>query len=208
MAKAIVIIDFSPNIYTDINLFNKASYIVNCLLNNANYIELAEAVLAIKAKTDAFYTLMVKKKNSNKQITAEKKVARAELESILSSTGSKIQIMSDINEQMIVNAGYDMKRKGTPIGVLPMPTNITVAASASLGSLDIKWDSVAHANIYELRYTTAPSTPESTWIHISSTRHKLTIAGLTRGQAYAIKITAVCTDPHRVWSDEIICYAM
>lgn len=208
MTKAKVIIDFSPNCYTDLNLSQKATIIARCLLDNPNYHTLAEVALEIQAKKDVFFALLSQKHVSNKRQTVEKKIARAELESILSSTGGKVQTLSGDNELLIINAGYDVKRKGTPIGMLAMPANLTANPSAAHGSLDIKWDVVPHASLYELLYTFAPSTPESAWIHMTSTRHKLIIPNLIRGQAYAIKVTAVGTDPRRVWSDEIISYVV
>jgi hypothetical protein len=208
MTKAKVIVDFSPNRYTDIKLSQKAAYIVLCLLNNPNFLELAEEVLAMQLKKNAFHVLLTKKQERSKQQTVEKKSLRAELESILSSTGGRVQTLSGDNELLILNAGYDVKRKGAPIGMLAMPTNLTANPGAAHGSLAMKWDSVARASMYELLYTTAPSTPDIVWIHISTTRHKLTLSNLTRGQAYAIKVAAAGTDPRRVWSDEIISYVM
>src|SRR5665647_470172 len=116
MTKAKVIIDFSPNCYTDLNLSQKATIIARCLLDNPNYLALAEVALEIQAKKDVFFALLSKKHVSNKRQTVKKKIARAELESILSSTGGTVQTLSGDNELLIINAGYDVKRKGTPIG--------------------------------------------------------------------------------------------
>ena len=76
------------------------------------------------------------------------------------------------------------------------------------GSLEISWEVVPNAYMYEIEYTEAPSTPEGKRTRTSSTKHKAVLDGLTRGMAYAIRVAAAGSDPGRVWSDEIISYVM
>ena len=42
----------------------------------------------------------------------------------------------------------------------------------------------------------------------STTKHKIVVDGLIRGQAYSIQVAGAGSDPGRVWSDAIISYVM
>lgn len=62
--------------------------------------------------------------------------------------------------------------------------------------------------MYEIEHTLNPETDKSPREHTLTTKHKVVIDGLTRGQAYAIRVAAAGSAPGRVWSDEIISYVM
>ena len=101
-----------------------------------------------------------------------------------------------------------MKRKPAPVGLLERPADVTANPGPRRGSLEISWNVVPNAYLYEMQYTEAPSTDDSKWIHTSNTKRKVVIDGLIRGKAYSIKVAAAGSDPGRVWSDEIISYVM
>jgi len=208
MGKAKVILDYSSNRYNDQEMSVKATTIGDDLTGNPSFPTLADAATAIKAKNAAFITLLSKMSDGNKQVTIEKNQVREDLENLLSSTAVKVQDISGGDELLILSAGFDVKRKPAPVGVLERPANVTAKAGPTRGSLEISWDVVPNAYIYELQYTEAPSSPESKWIRISNTKHKVVLDGLVRGKAYAIQVAGAGSDPRRVWSDEIISYVM
>ena len=141
-------------------------------------------------------------------MTIEKNQVRQELEDLLGSTAVKVQDISGGNELLILSAGFDLKRKPAPVGLLERPANVTANPGPTRGSLEISWDVVPNAYIYELQYTEAPSSGDSKWMRISNTKHKMVIDNLVRGKAYAIQVAGAGSDPRRVWSDEIISYVM
>jgi hypothetical protein len=208
MAKSKVIVDFSSNRYSDNELYVKCVSIAASLTANPNYPTMTETVVQIKTKNDHFGGLLAKMQEGNKQVTVEKNTVRVELETLMGTTASKVQEISGGDELLILNAGFDVKRKAAPVGVLEMPANVTAKAGATRGSLEINWNVVPNAYIYELQYTEAPSTDSSVWQHVSNTKHKVVIENLIRGKAYCIKVAGAGSDPRRVWSDEIISYVM
>jgi hypothetical protein len=203
-----VIVDYSTNRYSDRELNLKATTISGNLTENPSFPTLAQTAAAIKAQNDIFGGLLARMPEGNKQLTLEKNQARAWLESMLGATATKVQDLSGGEELLILSTGFDVKRKAAPIGLLGMPANVTAKAGATRGSLEISWDVVPNAYIYELQYTEAPSTETSVWQRTSNTKHKITIENLVRGKAYAIRVAAAGSDPRRVWSDEIISYVM
>ena len=75
------------------------------------------------------------------------------------------------------------------------------------GSLEMTWDVVNGAYIYEIRYTQNPKTDASVYTNLTSTKRKILIENLTPGQTYSLQVAGVGSDPKRVWSVEIIsCY--
>jgi len=208
MAKVKVTVDYSTNRYSDLELKSKGDNVVICLTDNPKFVTLVAIVALIKAQLIEFGNLLALMPQGNKQVTLDKNKSRAILENLLGSTALQVQDLSGGDEGTIIGAGFDVKRKPAPIGLLERPTKLEAKEGPIRGSLEVSWNVVPNAYIYELQYTEAPSTDDSKWIRISSTKRKLIIDGLIRGKAYAIKVAAAGTDPGRVWSDEIISYVM
>jgi len=208
MAKAKVIVDYSTNRYSDIELSNKADTVVTGLTDNPAFPTLASKATEIKAVNDNFRSLLARMAEGSKQVTLEKKDARISLENLLGSTAVKVQDLSGGEELLINTTGFDVKRKPIPVGELECPEKVKATPGSSRGTLEVTWEVVPNAYIYELKYTEAPSSDDSKWIQTSNTKRKIVIDGLTRGKAYAIQVAAAGSDPRRVWSDEIISFVM
>jgi len=208
MAKVKVIVDYSNNRYSDSELNVKAGSISTNLATIPAFQTLVPISVIIKTLNDEFGVWLAKMPDGNKQTTLAKNQSRLALEKILGTSALKVEDICAGDEILILSAGFDVKRKATSIGVLDMPGNVTAKAGATRGSLEINWNVVSNAYIYELQYTEAPSTENSKWIRTSNTKHKVVIENLVRGQAYCIQVAAAASDPRRVWSDEIISYVM
>jgi hypothetical protein len=204
-----VSLDFSTNQYPDAQLKVKASTIASSLDGNTNYPTLADNVTSIRAKITIFDDYLSKMADGNRQVTAQKNIARNELTDVLCDTGRLVQNISKGDEVMILSSGYDMTRKASPsVDVLDQPTNIVVKAGKISGSLEISWGVVEHARSYELRYCNAPKTDASIYEKLTTPKRKITLEGLVPGQQYLIQIAGVGSDPRRAWSLEITSFVM
>jgi hypothetical protein len=208
MPKAKVIVDFSTNRYSDLALKNKADNIVICLTDNPKFATLAPKTTQIKVQVDDFGSFLARMAQGNKQLTLAKNQSRSVLEDLLGSTATQVQDLSAGDEEIIISAGFDVKRKPTPVGILERPDNVKANPGPTRGSLEISWNVVSGAYMYEIEYALNPETENSQREHTSTTKHKAVIEGLTRGQAYAVRVAAAGSDPGRVWSDAIISYVM
>jgi len=208
MAKAKVIVDFSTNRYSDLELKNKGDSIAVCLTDNPIFARLATLLEQLKAQLIVFGNLLALMPQGNRQVTIDKNKSRVVLEDLLGTAALHIQDLSAGDESVIVSAGFDVKRKPTPVGLLERIDKVVANPGPRRGSLEISWDVVPNAYLYELEYTESPSTPDSKWIRLSTTKHWVIIDGLIRGQAYAFRVAGAGSDPGRVWSDEIISYVM
>ena len=208
MSKAKVIVDFSTNRYSDLELKNKSDNIVICLTENPKFVTLAPKATLIKAQVDDFGSYLARMAQGNKQLTNEKNQSRSGLEDVLGSTALQVQDLSNGDENFIISAGFDVKRKPTPVGLLERPANVVANPGPRRGSLEISWDVVPNARLYELEIIEYPLTDKSVRQRTSNTKHKIIIDGLIRGQAYSIEVAGAGSDPGRVWSDAIISYVM
>ena len=208
MGKAKVIVDYSSNRYSDLELKNKGDNIVICLTDNPKFASMAPSVTLIKAQLVDYGNWLALMPQGNRQVTIDKNNSRKLLENMLSTAALQVQEISGGDESIIVSSGFDVKRKPMPVGLLDRPENVQANPGPTRGSMEISWDVVDNAYLYEVEYTEAPSTPESKWLRTSTTKHRIVIDGLIRGKAYAYKVAGAGSDPGRVWRDEIISYVM
>jgi len=204
-----VSLDFSTNQYPDAQLKVKSSTIASNLDGNTNYPTLADNVTAIRAKTTVFDDYLSKMADGNKQLTAQKNIARNELVDVLCDTGRLVQNISKGDDVMILSSGFDMTRKAVPtVDVLDQPSNVTVKAGKLPGSLEMSWDAVEHARSYEVRYCKMPKTDTTVYEKLTTPKRKITLDGLVQGQQYLIQVAGVGSDPRRAWSSEVLSYVM
>jgi len=208
MSKTKIIVDYSTSRYTDSELNVKARIINSSLTANDHFPTLADAAGSIKQQNDLFTVSLENMKNGGKQATLDKNNAREILETLLRSTAISVQEISGGNESLILEAGFDVSRKPVPVGILDRPVNLRAKEGPTRGSLEINWDVVENAYVYEVEYTKAPSIANSVWKHLTISKHRLVINDLMRGEGLAIRVAAVGSDPSRNWSDEIISYVM
>jgi hypothetical protein len=208
MGKTKVIMDYSTNRYSDSEFGVKTETIATNLADNPDFPTLKVTAGEIKTQGDIYRGWLARMPEGNKQVTLSKNQSRGLLEGMLGDTALKVQDLSGGDEKLILSTGFDVKRKPTPVGLLERIEKVVANPGPRRGSLEISWDVVANAYLYEMQYTEAPSTEDSKWIHTSNTKRKIVVDGLTRGKAYAIKVAAAGSDPGRVWSDEIISFVM
>ncbi|ADQ78820.1 hypothetical protein Palpr_0664 [Paludibacter propionicigenes WB4] len=208
MAKAKVIVDFSANRYSDLELKNTAETIGENLLHTPQFQGMTEIANNIRIQAADFGTWLIQMRDGNKQVTLSKNQSRALLEGLLSTAAVKVQDISNGDEKLILDAGFEVKRKPAPVGLLERPANVVANPGPRRGSLEISWDVVPNARLYELEIIESPVTDKSVRQRLSTTKHKMIIDDLIRGQAYSIAVAGAGSDPGRVWSDAIISYVM
>jgi len=208
MGKVKVIVDYSPNRYSDLELKNKADNIVVCMTGNLKFVSLEPKVLQIKTQNDVFDSYLVRTNQTGKQFTLEKSQVRSVLEGYMGSTALQVQDITNGDEAAIISAGFDVKRKPTPVGLLERPEKVVANPGPTRGSLEISWEVVPNARMYEVEIVEYPETDKSVRQRTSTTKHKIVVDGLIRGQAYSIQVAGAGSDPGRVWSDAIISYVM
>ncbi|MBP1639438.1 MAG: hypothetical protein H6Q17_1021 [Bacteroidetes bacterium] len=205
MAK--VSTDFSSHNFTDNGLCVKANSISDGLTDNPDFASLATVATQIRSESNALLDLLTKMNSGNKQLTVQKRNARAALENTLHTVAYKVQDLSGGDESKILSTGFDVIQKPSPVGLLDQPINVQVKQGKISGSLELSWDVVDHAHSYEVRCTKNPKTTESVYQITTTTKSKAVVSGLDLGQTFSLQVAGVGSDPRRVWSVEVVsCY--
>jgi hypothetical protein len=208
MGKSYLSINFSSNNFPDKDLNVKTNTIIESLTDNVTYAAIAADVVILKGKNDVFGGYLSRMVAGNKQLTAEKNVARKDLEDFLHVIGNRVQDISGGSEVLILSSGFDLRRKPTPVGMLDMPTNVTVTPGKQSATLNVTWDVVNNAYNYVVRQTKAPVTESSVWKEIHTSKHNLLLDSLPLGEPIAIQVAGLGSDPRIVWSPVVVAYCM
>ncbi len=208
MGKSYLSINFSSNNFSDKALNVKVNTIVESLTGNRTYLAIADDVVTLKGKNDVFGGFLSRIVDGNKLLTAEKNVARKDLEEFTKVVGNRVQDISGGNEVLILSSGFDLRRKPTPVGMLDMPNNVKVTPGKQSATLNISWDVVENAYNYVVRTTKAPVTESSIWTEMHTSKHNLLLTSLPLGEPIAIQVAGLGTDPRIVWSTVVVAYCM
>jgi hypothetical protein len=206
MAK--ISLNFSQNTYSDASLKVKASTVATSLDGNVYFPTLKENVVTLKVKITTFDDFLSRMESGNKQLTAQKKVARTDLVDTLCETGRLVQNISKGDEVILLSSGFDLNRQPTYVEILDQVHNVTVKPGKIPGTLLVEWDGVDHAHSYEVRYARLPITEATIYTIVTTSRQSIFLEGLVQGQQYAIQVAGVNSDPHRAWSIEVTSYVM
>lgn len=205
MEKVKVCVDFSVKRYSDKDLEALGKNVGEKLSSGTDYPSLVDTGKAIMSAATQFGSLLIEMLDSNKQTTALKNEAREVLVNALTGGALSVQKESNGNEIMIRKSGYDIVIRSTaPVGVLPQVLNVQTKQGPYTGSIEIRWDGVEKASFYEVRYTPYPATADSVYMTRIFSKTKNALDGLNTGIKYVVNVSAIGTDPHRIWSVDVI----
>ena len=203
-----VLNNFSSSKYPDPAFQVLGQEVLEHMTDNPRFITPAPTLTEVQTALTEFVNTVGKVKYGSREDVLNKKAARATLESLMRGLASYVQSVSKGDEAIIISSGFDVSKQAAPIGPLPMPTGIQITAGSTRGSLYISWDSIKDAHSYIVEYIEYPYAEMAAWYHIGCTRSNATISNLTRGKQYAIKVTAIGSDPSRLASDEFFSFVM
>ena len=207
MGNAKVITSFGTNLYSDTELTNQTNQIGDLMSTDPQFSSLSTNIGVLKGINENLQILVSKALNGDHTVIAQKKFARIDLENQLKSIALQVQTLSDGDELVIRSAGFDVKRKSEPVGELDKPTNLIAVAGSRAGTINVSWNVVPNALMYEVAYTPYPITPNSVWIWFTCSKHTTTIEDIPELTKYCIKVAGAGSDPRRDWSDIVTGFA-
>lgn len=194
--------------YREDELNIKTSVIIQCLTGNSHFPTPQPSLAEINQSRMAFLDALVASKTGDKQATLHKKECRSILEKQLELLGLYVNMNCLDNEVIAKSSGFEIKKKGKPVGILAKPSNLRVVNGPVKGTLIANTDKINRAKSYIYQITTAPLTETSIWeTHVSS-RKKMVFENLPSGTEYAIKVAAVGKEPILVYSDVVFSYVL
>jgi hypothetical protein len=180
-----------------------ASTIVAGMTDNENFPNPTPALADVKAAAMAYENALAATLMGGIVITAEKNARRKELEKLLFDLSLYVQLNCKNDLSILLSSGYHARKPKTSVGMLEKPSYFTVEYGPYPGSIKRSLKKIKGAGSYQYEYAAAPVDNTTQWAKQVATRRTKVIEGLTSGREYAFRVTAIGTDPTRVYSDVI-----
>lgn len=177
------------------------------ITSNPNFTTPSPTVAAMSAGISDFnqkLNAVVQARNALKEATNLKDVSRANLEALYKARAAYVQITSNGNSALILNAGFPLRSTPSPIGELPPPMNFRVELNGTIGKMILNWNSVLKAKGYLVECAVAGG-PTLDWKLIEvGGKPTLTLWNQEVGVTYVFRVAAVGGAGGRSpWSTEV-----
>jgi len=161
---------------------------------NPNYATPSPTVAVMAAGIADFnqkLNAVVQARNALKEATNLKDVSRANLENLYKLRAAYVQVMSNGNTALILNAGFPVRSTPSPIGELPPPINLRVDLNGTVGKMILNWNAVHKARGYLLECAVAgEATLDWKLIEVGG-KPTLTLWNQEVGVTYVFRVAAV-----------------
>jgi hypothetical protein len=150
---------------------------------------------AVKADVDALDTLEQETLHGGEAKNTLKKLSKKKLLATISALTGYIQTTTFGDEDQILSAGYELKRKPVKLGMLLPPVNFRAVFGMHAGEIILRWAGVYGRTDYLIQMSSDPTKPEL-WTDIPNGRTgkvRFVVSGLTSGQVYYFRIFTICT---------------
>ena len=134
---------------------------------------------------------------------SEQNQSAAAFKQAMAQVASWVASQSALDPNKIMTAGFNLKRGNTTLGALPAPTAFEVWPGAAEGTMDLFWGRVHGAKSYLIECALAGSESLDWKMVATSTNTKVSVSGLTSGQKYLFRVSAVGTAGQSPWSAPI-----
>lgn len=134
---------------------------------------------------------------------SEQNQSAAAFKQAMAQVASWVASQSALDPNKIMTAGFNLKRGNTTLGALPAPTAFEVWPGAAEGTMDLFWGRVHGAKSYLIECALAGSETLDWKMVATSTNTKVSVSGLTSGQKYLFRVSAVGTAGQSPWSAPI-----
>ncbi len=176
---------------------------------NPNFTSPTPSVAALTAGGDSLETLFNEAKAArlaSKSKTGLLDDQSAAVDLLVNQLANYVDTMSNGDAAIIESAGFATRATPTPVGPLPAPTDLQVAASEHPGSADIRWKNVGGAKAYLVERAQENSTLNWTMIG-TSTKSEASYNSMVSGTKYWFRVAAIGTAGQSAWSDPVPLFA-
>lgn len=127
------------------------------------------------------------------------RLRRKEMLAMVRRLAAYVQATSAGNEEIILSSGFDVVRRGAPLGPVGQVLNLRVKAGGAPGSLRLVWNTVVGAGAYQVQIseTNLPDSFELVRIAIAT---RADVNGLVPGKVYYVRVGAVGREEYGAWS--------
>ena len=187
---------------TPIEKVAKSLYIETKMTGNPDFTTPVPSLAAVKNARLTLEQAVADTLNGGKAATFAKDQAEDVLDELLTQLAGYVVSVAGGDEAKIRGSGYDLRKRGEPIGDLPAPPNLKATFSEVPGRIDLAWGGVHGAHLYQVFMNTTDPDDEAAWKLITmTTRSRHVVLGLTTGKFYWFRVNAVGTAGESPMSD-------
>lgn len=140
--------------------------------------------------------------NGGKAATLAKDQAEDALDELLTQLAGYVVSVAGGDEAILLKSGFDLRRRGSPIGDLPAPVDVRAGFTTTPGRIDLDWQRVYGAVLYQVYQNAVDPDVEAEWKLITmTTRSKHAVEDLVTGKYYWFRVNAVGTAGESPMSD-------
>lgn len=114
------------------------------------------------------------------------------LKALIRELGGYVQQESQGAKDLILSAGFDVRRSATPVGPLPAPQDVRALVTPYPGRIEVRWKGVRGRSVYELAICTGnPEVPENWSLLAITSKNRYTADGLQSDKVYFFRVVAM-----------------
>ena len=200
-------VKFSLSGVPDGDAIQTCSNINTALTGNANFTTLPVTLTAFGTAITPAQAKLTAADNAAaaaKQATADKDIAIAAMVAIAMQEVGYVDLTANGDESMILSAGIPVRATRTPQTVPGQVMNLSLTSSDNAGSLDVHWDSLSGAKLFEVQASPDPFTTTS-WVTADTlTNSKTTLSGYVSGSKLWVRVRAINSAGKGAWSDPAV----
>lgn len=119
-------------------------------------------------------------------------VAYAVLYALIGELASYVQTVSNGVKEVILSAGFDVRRTPEPLGQLPAPPNMRSVVAPYPGTIELRWGGVRGRQNYRVEYTSGDPNQVAGWsVLMITSKNRFTVEGLTSDKIYSFRVAAI-----------------
>ncbi len=125
-------------------------------------------------------------------------------DTLLTARAANCEAVTPNDLTKLATVGLPLRTAAVAVGDLPAPSDLRATIGSHLGEIDLQWDPVYGASIYELECMEHGVAGQSWQAVKSVTQSKYTVTGLVSGKQYAFRVRALGPKGAGPWSDEAV----
>lgn len=115
-----------------------------------------------------------------------------ELKAMIRELGAYVQQESQGARDLILSAGFDVRRASAPVGPLPAPQDVRALVTPYPGRIDVRWKAVRGRSVYEVSVCTGnPEVPANWSLLAITSKNRYTADGLESDKVYFFRVVAL-----------------
>lgn len=177
--------------------------VLKAMTGNAAFPNPEPTMAALEAACDELNAANVAALDRGRMACARKRAAIKVLDQVLSRLAAHVNSVCAGDIVKLGSSGFPLASRPSPISELPRPNAFRAARTQFSDRLELRWESVPGALIYEVEMAERGASAESAWLRAGLTsKPRLLVEHLKPGRSYTFRVCAVGAHVQSPYSQE------